>query len=354
MKKMVLFVAAFLLVMGIGMNSSSAKKVKISESKTFTVEAFDHNTAPFGENLIAVKKNGKWGFMDVKGKMVIKPQYQKANNFFEGLARVKINGKYGYINNKGKLIIKAEYDDAAYQFENGFAQVSKNGKWGNIDKEGNVIIPITYQDTNAYKDGLILVKQNGKYGYINIQNEMVIEPQFKDAQEFYDGVARVKKNNKWGYINEKGELIISYQYSEAYSFENGVAVVRDSNDMYGAIDKSGKTVIPFKYSYLTDSHDGLVGYFYENSKGYDVGYLSVKTGKKAFNIIPTNNFPQEFKDGLTFVAPLGDTRFSHIYTSTGQKIKLKNKYHYVMFFNNGYALGSINEKGTKIKILQEK
>lgn len=43
-----------------------------------------------------------------------------------------------------------------------------------------------------------------------------------------------------------------------------------------------------------------------------------------------------------------------IYTSSGQKIKLKNKYYDVMFFNNGYALGTINEKGTKIKILQKK
>lgn len=292
--------------------------------------------------------------MDVKGKMVIKPKFQKAHNFSEGLASVKINGKWGYINNKGQVVIKAEYEEAAYEFSNGYAQVSKNGKWGNIDKEGNIVIPITYQDTNDYSDGLILVKKNGKYGYINIKNEMVIEPQFKEAYSFQDGLAGVMKNGKWGYIDQKGELVISYKYSEIFSFENGVAVVQNKDFFYGAIDKNGKTVIPFKYAYLTYPQNGLVGYTYEDKGGYDIGYLSVKTGKKAFEIIPTNNDPLQFREGLVFLAPMSDPRYNYIYTSTGQKIKLKNKYYDLMFFNNGYALGTINEKGTKIKILQKK
>lgn len=354
MKKVVVFIMTFFMFLGIGVSSSSASTVKISESKTFTVESYDQDTAPFGEKLIAVKKNGKWGYMDVKGKMVIQPKFQKAHNFFEGLANVKINGKWGYINNKGQVVIKAEYDDAAYQFVNGYAQVSKNGKWGNIDKEGKVVIPITYQDTNDYSEGLILVKQDGKYGYINIQNEMVIEPQFTEAYSFKDGLAGVKKNGKWGYIDTKGELVISYKYPEGFSFEDGVAVVMNNDYFYGVINKSGNTVIPFKYLYLTYPQNGLVGYYYENQKGYDIGYLSVKTGKKAFKIISTNNNPQQFKEGITFVAPGGDLRINTIYTSSGQKIKLKNKYYDVMFFNNGYALGTINEKGTKIKILQKK
>lgn len=183
---------------------------------------------------------------------------------------------------------------------------------------------------------------------------MVIKPQFTEAYSFQDGLAGVKKNGKWGYINQKGELVISYKYPDIFSFENGVAVVENNDFFYGAINKSGKTVIPFKYVYLTYPQDGLVGYHYESKSGYDIGYLSVKTGKKAFKIIPTNNDPQQFREGLTFVAPVGDPRLNTIYKSSGQKIKLKNKYYDVMFFNNGYALGTINEKGTKIKILQKK
>lgn len=356
-KKIVIFVASLLLFMvGINVNSSSASAVKISESKTYSVDAFDKETSPFGEKLIAVKKNGKWGFMNINGKMVIQPQFQQAHNFFEGLAAVEIQGKWGYINKTGKVVIKAEYDHAAYQFVNGYAQVSKDGKWGNIDKEGNIIIPITYEDSNAYNDGLILVKQNGKFGYINIKNEMVIEPQFTNANTFNEGAAAVEKNNKWGYINTTGELIISYQYLNVYSFSNGVAVVQNNDEVYGAINKSGKTVVPFKYSYLTYPQNNLMGYAYENSSSYDIGYLSVKTGKKAFKIIQTDYEPLQFREGLAFVfaAPQDKAYSNIIYTSSGNKINLKNKYYYVMFFNNGYALGSINEKGTKIKILQKK
>lgn len=356
MKKILIFILGlFLLLTSINTMTSSAKKVQIKESKTFTVQDYDKVTAPFGEKLIAVKKNGKWGFMNVNGEMAIKPQFQGAHNFFEGRASVKINGKWGYIDKTGKMVIKAEYDQAAFEFFDGYAQVSKKGKWGNIDRKGNVVIPLVYEDTNTYSDGLILVKKNGKFGYINNKNKMVIPPQFTDGGMFKEGLAAVKKGGKWGFIDKKGNLVIPYKYAYFTNFNDGVAVVQNnSNSLYGAIDKKGKTLIKFKYNYLTYPNDGLIGFIYEDRNGYDVGFISAKTGKRAFKITPTNNTPNQFREGLTFMAPMGTPEYDTIYTKSGQKIKLKNKYYTVMFFNNGYALGIINESETKIKVLQQR
>jgi translation initiation factor 6 (eIF-6) len=53
--------------------------------------------------------------------------------FREGLAGVEINGKYGFIDTKGNLVIPPVYDDA-WHFSEGLARVEINGKWGYIDK----------------------------------------------------------------------------------------------------------------------------------------------------------------------------------------------------------------------------
>ena len=64
--------------------------------------------------------------------------------FKEGLARVERNGKYGFIDEKGSLIIPCIYDDVS-SFNEGLASVKRNGKYGFIDKKGNIIVPFIYQ-----------------------------------------------------------------------------------------------------------------------------------------------------------------------------------------------------------------
>jgi hypothetical protein len=44
-----------------------------------------------------VKLNGKVGFIDKTGKVIVPPKYDDAEDFKEGLAWVKLNGKEFYI-----------------------------------------------------------------------------------------------------------------------------------------------------------------------------------------------------------------------------------------------------------------
>jgi hypothetical protein len=46
-------------------------------------------------------QDGKYGYIDKTGKIVIKPQFDFAESFSEGLAWVSISGKDGYINKTG-------------------------------------------------------------------------------------------------------------------------------------------------------------------------------------------------------------------------------------------------------------
>lgn len=52
----------------------------------------------------------------------------------------KKNGKYGFVDKNGIVIVDYLYDDATEQNDYGYAAVKKNGLWGAIDGQGTVIV----------------------------------------------------------------------------------------------------------------------------------------------------------------------------------------------------------------------
>ena len=64
----------------------------------------------FVEGFSPAKRNGKWGFVNIRGQTVIPFKYQSANVFSEGLACVVFAGKLGYVDRSGKVVIEAEFD----------------------------------------------------------------------------------------------------------------------------------------------------------------------------------------------------------------------------------------------------
>src|SRR6188768_553398 len=58
-----------------------------------------------GIEYFQVMENGKTGFRDLDGKIVIKPIYDNAEMFSEGLSTVQIGTQYGLIDETGKYIL---------------------------------------------------------------------------------------------------------------------------------------------------------------------------------------------------------------------------------------------------------
>jgi len=58
----------------------------------------------FTDGLVPVEKNGKFGFVDQTGKLVIPATFGKARNFAEGLAPVGVGHKQGYIDKTGRFV----------------------------------------------------------------------------------------------------------------------------------------------------------------------------------------------------------------------------------------------------------
>ena len=71
------------------------------------------NTDVYPNNSIFASKNeqGKWGFVDKSGNIVIDYQYDRVTEVDEyGYAGIKQDGKWGVIDNQGKVVVEPTFD----------------------------------------------------------------------------------------------------------------------------------------------------------------------------------------------------------------------------------------------------
>ena len=69
----------------------------------------DSGSAVDTAKLFPASVNGRYGYIDASGRIVVQPQFEGARDFSEGLAAVLLNGKWGFIGPSGKLVIVPEY-----------------------------------------------------------------------------------------------------------------------------------------------------------------------------------------------------------------------------------------------------
>ena len=64
---------------------------------------------PAGKYLYPFQKDGKYGYINKTGDMVVPPMYEKADYFYDGLAAIKSKGKIGFINSVNKIVVSTFY-----------------------------------------------------------------------------------------------------------------------------------------------------------------------------------------------------------------------------------------------------
>ncbi len=167
----------------------------------------------FRNGYAAVPVSDKWGFIDRSGKMVIAPQFKdnEIGVFGEyGLVPVRKDGKWGLMNVKGEMEVEGDYDYVS-PFIGGLAAVYTDKKWGFINRLGRMVITPQYDETWSFtKQGLCAVKIAGKWGYINKKGELVIAPQFYKTYGF-DADLAIAYGDRVGYIDKTGKMVWSYE-----------------------------------------------------------------------------------------------------------------------------------------------
>lgn len=213
--------------------------------------------------------NGKYGYIDKTGKVVIPCEWDDANPFFEGLAGVRdSNKKWGFINKSGNLVIPCKWDKVE-RFTEGVACVQdNNGKRGFINRKGELVIPCKWKYAFRLDRGLSCVQDDDdKYGYIDKNGKVVIPCEWNNLGDFHEGLARVEEEyEKWGFIDKNGEVVIPCTWLWVNDFSEGLASVTDNNHKCGFIDKTGKVVIPCEWNDAADFSDWLAAVKDSNGK----------------------------------------------------------------------------------------
>ncbi len=132
---------------------------KAKGEKKYNDIIVDENGFCASQKCIFVKEKKEYYLMNPKEKKIGRQTFDDAKAFTEnGYAAVCRDGKWGFVDTEGKLVIDCAYEDAE-SFCNGFAAVYIDGKWGYIDTEGNVIITPRFETaTHFTKEGTAAVK----------------------------------------------------------------------------------------------------------------------------------------------------------------------------------------------------
>lgn len=220
---------------------------------------------------IPVRVGSYWGFYDYSAENVLyEPQFEDIKEFTSSWQAVKKDGKWGYLDYKGDILFNFQYDDCGlYSVSDELAPVKKGGKWGYIDKTGHVQIPFEYDDAGAFYNKMAMVKKNGKIYYINPSGGRVFplgSNSIKNIHNFSCGYAVVEYNDgKYGYIDKRGHCVFPKFY-KAEDFVNNQAIVHPTDYSMFRIDVNGKQIGDVMYS---EEATKLLGSPQNNSDSYD-------------------------------------------------------------------------------------
>jgi hypothetical protein len=199
--------------------------------------------------LVNWRKGSKVGFVDSSGKFKIQPIFDDALPFSDGLAAVKVGDKWGFIDAHGKTVIAPRFESAFYFFE-GVAHAELASGAVLIDRKGEVITA-KFEPFLNFAEGRIPMSRGDHFGFMDFHGREVIAPIYDDAPDgFSGGLANVSKDGKWGYIDRNGRVVIPFQFDEAGPFYKGRLAPARVGEQAGLIDRSGtfKALLPYKLS----------------------------------------------------------------------------------------------------------
>jgi hypothetical protein len=243
--------------------------------------------------------DGKAGYIDASGKVIIPPQFRVFGNpgyddFFEGVASTDTL-RSNHIDSKGARINFAPYQVNGFvHFAEGLipaAVVSgKTRKYGFVDHDGKLAIPATFDGVDSSSEGFAAVLLAGKRGYIYHSGTLVIPPRFNLTEKFSEGAARVIAGGpcnfvgygpcaffnpsilgfpeyksgrdarygscQYSFVDERGVPLFSQRFPDAFDFAEGLAAVGDGKH-WGFIDQTGEVRIPLRFDAVGSFSEGL-------------------------------------------------------------------------------------------------
>ncbi|MEH7075559.1 WG repeat-containing protein [Neobacillus drentensis] len=178
----------------------------------------------FGQGLLAFKNSsdGKLGYINEQGKIVIKPQFSYAGPFIGSLAIVGLteNNKenYGVIDQNGQFVIKPNYNQILNLNEDRFAigkemdpkQPCMRSIFALADSEGHILTGFIFNEITSFQDGLASVSDNQHTYFIDKhgkRSEHLPIVSGSGSLRFDKTLIKGEIDNRLFYFNQAGKLV---------------------------------------------------------------------------------------------------------------------------------------------------
>ena len=131
----------------------------------------------------SLKDGAKYGYIGRSLRLEIALLYENAMEFSNGMAAVKKDGKWGYINEGGVTVIPFDFEscaaadamsrDCAFGFRGGLAPVCKGGKFGIINKKAETVADFEFDIILPGENGSYIACKNGVWGILTIDEQLI-------------------------------------------------------------------------------------------------------------------------------------------------------------------------------------
>lgn len=206
--------------------------------------------------------------IDKAGKILFSERYGWAGRPFykEGLmAFIKRdgNGKWGFIDTHGKIVIPYMYDSVdTFGFYGGFAIVSEIGenptrnKNAVINKKNEIIFPFALDSTyTILEDSTICIfnEQTRKSKLVDNKLNEIIPYKYEEIECIGEGYYKGKVDSIYAVIDKSGKECLSARFANILKFKNGMCAVICTTGRGGCINTKAEYIIPCKYKLEYDS-----------------------------------------------------------------------------------------------------
>ncbi len=233
------------------------------ESRNIILKNFKREIIYFTDNRLEFKQDyfveylqdGTEKTIDYQGRTLSRtspPTVSNVEHIFqssEGFRGVKRDGKYGFIDDRGRLRIANRYDDIG-AFHEGVAAFKLIGKWGFINTSDQVVINPNYEKVSDFQNGLAIAYRNGKSGVINKKGSPVLNFQYDSIHQLPNKKFLLFAGGLMGLADQNGTILIDSRFDYLDELDNGLVVV-GSGGKFGALTTNGLNVIPISYESLT-------------------------------------------------------------------------------------------------------
>ena len=221
-----------------------------NDGKRIIKPEYDEISPLWQDSIYVVRNGSKYSFITKSGRIMDHDdnRFQDVMGMREDFIGVKIDGKWGFVDVNGKLRIANRYDGIGL-YNEGRAPVKILGHWGYIDKLELLKVQPKYDEVSEFKNGLCIVTRNGKYGLINAMGREIIEPQYDSLYRLETGGFISIRGEEKGLINKAGKNLIFPRFAYIKDLNNGFVIV-ERKGHYGLMSTDGLSPIPMMYKNL--------------------------------------------------------------------------------------------------------